>query len=184
MKNIYFSILCSIALSLTGCQTPEELVMDESSAGAHGFNVKFSDGSGDFYPEKAAPYNDGDVLTFVVPWFYPEDSNNETDLTKMKLYASLPNNVTVEPGLGGIFDLTKEHQITVVSPNGSKARLTVKGERRKSSKKMITEFSLSKGIQGIIFEDKKMIGLISGGLDISNMVPTIARTIFRRKRSA
>ena len=44
MKNIYFSILCSIVLSLTGCQTPEELVMDESSAGAHGFNVKFSDG--------------------------------------------------------------------------------------------------------------------------------------------
>ena len=173
MKNIYFSILCSIVLSLTGCQTPEELVMDESSAGAHGFNVKFSDGSGDFYPEKAAPYNDGDVLTFVVPWFYPEDSNNETDLTKMKLYASLPNNVTVEPGLGGIFDLTKEHLITVISPNGSKARLTVKGERRKSSKKMITEFSLSKGIQGIIFEDKKMIGLISGGLDISNMVPTL-----------
>ena len=60
MKNIYFSILCSIVLSLTGCQTPEELVMDESSAGAHGFNVKFSDGSGDFYPEKAAPYNDGE----------------------------------------------------------------------------------------------------------------------------
>ncbi len=38
---------------------------------------------------------------------------------------------------------------------------------------MITEFSLPNGINGFVFEDKKMIGLISGGLDLSDLIPVI-----------
>lgn len=173
MKKTICFALTACFLSFTACQSPEVLISDNPTAGADKIWATLPDGKGEFFVENPHPYKDGDVLTVVIPWYYPEESTQETDMTQMKLYASLPNNVKIEPGLGKLIDLSQDQRLTVTSPNGAKSTLIIKAERRRSDKKMITDFSLSNGLSGIILEDKKMVGLVAGGQDLANLTPNI-----------
>lgn len=161
-------MLAALPLFFTACESPEDVTDLNPTAGPNLFKATFIDGKGEFLSEKEGPYQDGEVIKIVVPWFYPEESDNQTDISQMRIYSSLPNSVVIQPALQSM-DLTKENPITVISPNGSKSTLVITGERRKSAAKSIKAFSLSNGMAGMIFEDKKMIGLIAGGLDLSGL---------------
>ncbi|MCC8186000.1 MAG: DUF5018 domain-containing protein [Bacteroides sp.] len=174
MKKIYIFVvfLAAAAMCFTGCESPEMLDPSDPKASASSFYATFIDGSGEFFAEKEGPYNDGELVTIPVPWFYPEDSNIESNISNMRLYANLPNSVIIEPGLQNA-DLTRENTYSIVSPNGTRSTVRVTGERRKSGAKSILNFQLSDGTIGLIFEENDMIGLVSGGLDFNGLTAEI-----------
>jgi len=89
------------------------------------------DGTGEFTVDTTVnkyPFSDGEVVKIIVPWFYPLESNNETSIDKMKIKATLPNNVYSSPGFD-IIDLTKETPFTITSPSGKKITIKITGER-------------------------------------------------------
>lgn len=175
MKKIIMSLF-TVGIGLFfSCESPEELSpnVTPENAGIASLKATFIDGKGEFFPEKEAPYKDGDVIKIIIPWYYPVESLQETDITNMKVIASLPNNVFVTPGFGGM-DLTKPNELIVTSPSGEKSKVTIIGERKKSSECKILEFSLpDAGLDGFLLEDEKMIGLVTGGVDLSNQKPKI-----------
>lgn len=171
MKNKLLYIILASLVVLAGCQSPDDVIPPTDKQGFNRLVAKITTGE---YAEKTAveyTISDIEATTFVipVPWFYPEDSNNETTpyMTAMKVEANLDNNYTIYPGLG-VMDLTKENHFTLTSPTGSKREITIKGERTKSSACNIISFSLKdKDVTGIIDDAAGTISLISID-DLSN----------------
>lgn len=179
-RNIFISILslALLCLGLNSCESPEEIqkIDTSSNSGIMQLTATFMNGTGEFTvdtTENKYPFSDGEVVKIIVPWYYPVDSDNETSINAMKIKASLPNNVFVSPSLD-IIDLTKENPFTITSPSGKKITIKITGERKKSSEAMIKEFELTGvGLSGFIMEENKFIGLVSGGIDLSNQKPKI-----------
>ena len=177
-KNILISFLSLALLGFGSCESPDEMkkIDTNSNSGIMQLTATFMDGTGEFSIDTTVnkyPFSEGEVVKIVVPWFYPLESNNETSIDKMKIKATLPNNVYASPGFD-IIDLTKETPFTITSPSGKKITIKITGERKKSSEAMIKEFQLpAVGLNGFIMEANKFVGLVSGGMDLSNQKPKI-----------
>lgn len=171
MKNKLLYIIISSLVVLAGCQSPDDIVPPTDKQGFNRLVAKITTGE---YAEKIAveyTISDLSATTYVipVPWFYPEDSYNETTpyMTAMKVEANLDNNYSIYPGLG-ILDLTKDNHFTIIDPSGVKKEIIIKGERTKSSACNIISFSLKdKDVTGIIDNAAGTISLISID-DLSN----------------
>ncbi len=177
-KNILISFLSLALLGFGSCESPDEInkIDTNSNSGIMQLTATFMDGTGEFTVDTTVnkyPFSDGEVVKIIVPWFYPLESNNETSIDKMKIKATLPNNVYSSPGFD-IIDLTKETPFTITSPSGKKITIKITGERKKSSEAMIKEFQLpAVGLNGFIMEANKFVGLVSGGMDLSSQKPKI-----------
>lgn len=171
-------MLAFVFLFFASCETPEVIqkIDTNSNSGIMQLTATFMKGVGEFSVDTTVnkyPFSDGEVVKIVVPWYYPIESTNETSISSMKIKASLPNNVFVSPSFD-IIDLTKENPFTITSPSGKKINIKIIGVRKKSSEAMIKEFELEKvGLGGFIIEVNKFIGLVSGGMDLSNQKPKI-----------
>src|SRR5690606_2620310 len=66
-----------------------------------------------------------DNIYIDVDYYYPITSDNEVDLTKMLLRASIPTDAKVSPNLNGFIDLSTPKQITVTSGTGEVQTYTV-----------------------------------------------------------
>lgn len=140
-QNIFISIfsLALLCLGLNSCESPEEIqkIDTSSNSGIMQLTATFMDGTGEFSIDTTVnkyPFSDGEIVKIIVPWYYPIDSKNETNIDAMKIKASLPNNVFVSPSLD-IIDLTKENSYTVTSPSGKKINIKITGERKKAQKR-------------------------------------------------
>lgn len=172
-KNILI-IICLLLLGFfQACVKPTNIEPTIGN-GLSSISATFSDGTGLFTTETLAPY--GDTIKIIVPYYYPEESNNVSNITQMKLMANLPNNVSITPKIGsnGLFDLTKPTEIVVRSSDGTSRKHFIIGKIKKSSEAMIKEFTLP-GIQlaGFVIESQKIVGLVSGGIDMNNQVPQL-----------
>ena len=164
MKNKIFLFVVLLSV-LSGCHKPEELVSTDVRQGINSVSAQFT--VGEFKDDANAKFRilitdpTQEEIKVLIPWNYPEDSNNDTEITKMKITANLDDNSKIEPGLG-VMDLTKKNYITVTNVDGTKKGYYITGERRKSNKCAITNFTLSNpALTGVIDEDKKIISLIS-----------------------
>src|SRR5690606_40705198 len=63
-----------------------------------------------------------DNIYIDVDYYYPITSDNEVDLTKMLLRASIPTDAKVSPNLNGFIDLSTPKQMTVTSGTGEVQR--------------------------------------------------------------
>lgn len=165
-KNKYsiLAILCSLFLTLNGCQQVEDLTPSVSREGINSLNAFFyGDESSENSFTSEIDYVNG-IITIVFPYNYPRTSNNVLtidDLKKVRVVANLDDNVIITPSLL-YMDLTKENFITVIDQTKAKRDFKVVAEIRKSADAKITDFSLnSLGISGIIDEQNKTISLIS-----------------------
>lgn len=158
---------------LTACVQPTELE-PTTGIGANSFSATFSDGTGLFTSENTDPF--GDTIRIIIPYYYPVESSNLSDITQMKVIASLPNNVFITPALGslGLIDLSKPTEISIHSSDGTVTSHFLIGKIKKSSDAQIKEFSLP-GIQlnGFVIESQKIVGLVSGGVDMNNQSPNV-----------
>ena len=162
-KNIQYLLLGVLAL-MSSCQDPEYVLPTAERQGITSLTALFTSGP---YVDKEVVYTiaDASVDKYVIPipWFYPEDSENETAeyMKTMRVQAKLAPNCTINPVLT-ILDLTKENYFTYTDAQGYKKQICITGERVKSNKCQLLSFSIpAEDISGIIDEEHKTVSLIS-----------------------
>jgi hypothetical protein len=64
------------------------------------------------------PRYGNDTVYFDIPYFYPVDSDNPTDLTKIIVRSTIPADATVSPKLGDPMDLRQPVNLTITSGLG------------------------------------------------------------------
>lgn len=169
--NKYIIIILSIILT-TGYSCKESSDLESQISVANSIYATFENGSGFFNPEISTPY--GDTIKFIFSTHYPAESDNVTDITRIKLKAYYPVSVILPADLLGVVDLTKETTITLRSSDGSERKHIVVGKIRKSSEAQIKEFSLPNiNLSGFIIEQNKIVGLVHGGIDLTNQKPKL-----------
>jgi len=167
MKKI-LAIITAIALVvLSSCQEPESLVPSESRDGINSITASFP---GDDREENGFPGeidHESGLITIVFPYTYPAESAShleKSDLTKVKLVASLDDNVSVEPPLL-FMDLSRDdNEITVIDQRKQRKLYKVVAEIRKSRECSITKFRLpALNRDGVINESTKVISIDAEG---------------------
>ena len=134
----------------------------------------FEDGSGYFIPETPSPY--GENIDFVVDIRLPLDSGEPTDVSKMWLRAYEPVKISDSQFL---FDLNQPKRITITAADGTQTSHSVGVKFRKFSGKNITAFRLlDPDLEGWVIEDRNIVGLISGGADLSNRAAIIDVSVY------
>lgn len=164
MKNNIYLLLISMFVLVSSCQKAV-LVPDTTGATSiTSITAKFV--SGPFRDQEAIRFivnDDTDSYVIPVPWYFPEESSNETDvyMSNLKLEAALANNVSISPILG-ILDLTKSHSFTLTNADGSTRQISISAQRTKSNKSMLNFFSIeSIGVTGLIDQNAKTVSLIT-----------------------
>ncbi|MDP3436801.1 MAG: DUF5018 domain-containing protein [Bacteroidales bacterium] len=165
MKKNIFIFLAVLLTILSGCHKPEVLVPLEVRQGLNSLSAQFSDGEfkNDANAKFTLQISNPDITDLVIPipWFYPVESTNPTEITKMKVSANLDDNTFIEPGLA-VMDLTKQNPIKVTKADGTVKSYRISGVRTKSNKCAIINFTLNTpSITGVIDEDAKSISLIT-----------------------
>jgi len=170
-KNIQYLLLGVLAL-MSSCQDPEYVLPTAERQGITSLTALFT--SGPYVDKEAVVYTiaDASVDKYVIPipWFYPEDSENETAeyMKTMRVQAKLAPNCTINPVLT-ILDLTKENYFTYTDAQGYKKQICITGERVKSNKCQLLSFSIpAEDISGIIDEEHKTVSLISAEYSLSS----------------
>ncbi len=165
MKRNIIILFGALLTVISGCHKPEVLIPTEVRQGLNSVSAQFSEG--EFKNDANAKFTlqlsnpDAEEIIIPVPWFYPEESTNPTEITKMKISANLDDNTFIEPALG-VMNLTAANPITVTKADGSVKKYIIKGERRKSNKCAILNFTLNTpSINGVIDHDAKTISLIT-----------------------
>lgn len=163
MKTKFYILLSLLIVlfSQSGCQSPEELIPPVAKNGINSITATFEDGTGEF---KGLSVEGSDEIVITIPYYFPESSTNQVTeemLKKMRVNATLDDNVTVEPSLL-FMDLTQENRITITDQQKQKREFIVRAEVKKSSEALIEEFSLpAYGLTGVINQNTKTISLVS-----------------------
>jgi len=174
-KNLYPLLIAVIAM--VGSCKKADLVPDPgASAAVSSITAKFTSGpnNGQEVIRYALPSDAEDKILIPIPWYFPESSNDETDvyMANMKLEAALANNASISPALG-IVDLTKENKYTLTEADGKVRHITITGVRTKSNKSALTFFSIEDlGVTGLLDQNAKTVSLITVE-DLSNVDVTV-----------
>lgn len=113
-----------------------------------------------------------DTIYFNVPYYYPIDSDNESDLTKMILRATIPTEAIVSPALGTLVDLTKPLPITITAGNGESVKYTIVAKKvgdlsLTSAKISYTEAGVPQVLDGVIQANNDVLFYVLPGTNVS-----------------
>lgn len=125
--NKYNIVFLLVATLLFACEKPEENV-SAPRFGLTNIYAQFADESistEQFTTSQEAPF--GEVIRIQFPKYYPRNSLNPIDITRMRMTATLPVNVKIEPKLN-VMDLTKPNTIEVINSNGTVDKHVIIGE--------------------------------------------------------
>lgn len=176
MKLILKYILTLVAFLLTG------LISCKEDSGTKNYYHRVSpiinltatlDGyTKEFYPIEST-VNSSDIL-IDFPYFFPEDSNQPIDVTKVKLTIGFNDEIEVLSQIPEWVSLENPLTIEIRNADGKNEKLRIIADIKKSSRAQILKFSLpSIGLNGTIVESARMIGLDRGVHDLSNIKPSI-----------
>jgi len=123
--NINALIWCSV-LVFFSCEKPEENI-SAPRYGIQSITAQFADESSSeqFTSDQEPPF--GDTIRIQFPEYYPRNTSNPIDITHMRMTATLPVNVTIQPKLN-VMDLTKFNTIEVINSNGTIDKYVITGE--------------------------------------------------------
>lgn len=127
MKSLKIIVLLLLALVLSNCEKPDDNI-SAPRFGLTNIYAQFADESistEQFVSKQQPPF--GDTIRIQFPKYYPRNSLNEIDITHMRMTASIPVNVSIEPKLG-VMDLTKYNTIHVHNSNGTIDKHVIIGE--------------------------------------------------------
>lgn len=170
-KNLLYILTGLSMLSFFGCQQEDDVEKSIERQPITSVQASFTEGD---YSLENAPnaifktvIDNPDVTKIVVrvPWYYPEESDNLTSITRMRVRAELDNNCKLVPELT-ILDLTKENNFKLILPNGSSRDVVITGEIYKLTSCNITYFAIEDAVNeisvtGAIDDAKGTISLIS-----------------------
>lgn len=170
--HIFLIALAASLLMLAGCEEPKypEASQDNTISD---INVQIPGTDAKIKPVGESPF--GDTIHFNVPYHYPVENDQVTDITQLKLVASIPHGAEITPSLG-LMDLSNPIEIEVEAANGDVNSHVIKAQLKKSSKKEILSFAIPQyDINGII-SDSVISFVVPYGFDMSqlqNVTPSI-----------
>lgn len=160
--NIKF-LAALAALAMVACQEPVEVPPTTTSLGIHSVSATFL--KGELSTNKMAVFTTKvtsleEDIVIPVPWFFPEDSENQiTDITEMRVTATMDYNCFLEPGLC-VLDLTKENHFDYTDGRGEHHDIVIRGEIRKLPHKQILDFQvINPSLITIIDEENKILNI-------------------------
>ncbi len=121
------TVIFTVTLIFFACEKPE----DNLSGPRYGISniyAQFADESisvEQFTSRQAAPF--GDTIRIQFPKYYPRNSVIPINITRMRISATLPVNVSIVPKLS-IMDLTKFNTIEVLNSDGTIDKHVITGE--------------------------------------------------------
>ncbi len=119
MKNsflIYFLFIGFVSASLNACKKADEAVRNTSTELADIYATLEGKGSTRLFEPKYSANKD--TIYFDIPYFYPVDSDNEVDLSRIILRSTVPSDALVTPALGKIQDVSKPFALNITSGSG------------------------------------------------------------------
>ena len=148
---------------MVGCQEPVEVPPTTTSIGIHSVSATFL--KGELATNKMAVFTTSvtsleEDIVIPIPWFFPEDSDNTiTDITQMRVTATMDYNCFLNPGLC-VLDLTQENHFDYTDGRGEHHDIVIRGEIRKLPYKQILDFQVtSPQLITIVDEAKKEINI-------------------------
>lgn len=164
MKKFMKYLAAVVVLGLAGCHQPDAFEHN-SVQPLTSVTARFATGAykNDVSAVFTTPVAQGqERIVIDIPYFYPESSDNViSDISEMRVTASLGVNCKIEPALGTL-DLSKENYFTVTDMDGNSQQICITGNIKKSSACLIEEFTLPDlRLSGIIDNDKGEITLIT-----------------------
>ena len=163
MKTTIKLFAALAAMALVGCQEPVEVPPTTTSIGIHSVSATFL--KGELATNKMAVFTTPvtsleEDIVIPVPWFFPEDSDNQiTDITQMRVTATMDYNCFLDPGLC-VLDLTQENHFDYTDGRGDHHDIVIRGEIRKLPYKQILDFQVTNpSLITIIDEAKKEVSI-------------------------
>lgn len=109
-----------------------------------------------------------DVIYLDIDYYHPIDSDNEVDLSKLLIRATVPSDAVISPSLDDIWDLTSPKELTVTSGSGEQMSYTVIANKQGTtaiSNAVLTyddELGVPQEAQAIIIGDRINFSLVPG----------------------
>lgn len=120
MKKISLIVITALAiLVLNSCKKAEPVVRNESSELADIYATL--DGRGGERLFEARMSANKDTIYFDIPYYFPANSDNEVDLSKVIIRSTVPADAIVTPTLGLVQDVSKPFKLTI-TPGAGPAR--------------------------------------------------------------
>ncbi|HNY06249.1 MAG TPA: DUF5018 domain-containing protein [Candidatus Egerieousia sp.] len=177
MKN-FMMIMLAVSGIFASCQSLEKFFPTTESLGLTSVSAMFNYGTykGNSAATFTATVSDlTQDIVIQVPYYYPEESNNQvTDITNMKVYATMDYNCFIEPKLG-ILDLSKANYFTYTDGRGKQHKICIRGEIVKLSGNNIQAFSVTNpSLTGIVDNTAGTVTFpVGAGVDVSAVTPSI-----------
>jgi hypothetical protein len=175
MKTYIHILLIALAASLvilSGCEDPVYPEASEDNR-ISDINVLIPGTDAKISPLEEAPF--GDTIHFHVPYHYPVENDEVTDIAQLKLQASIPDGAEINPSLG-FMDLSEPLEIEVEAANGDVKSHVIDARLKKSAQKEVLSFSIPQyDINGIV-SDSVISFVVPYGFDMSqleNVTPSI-----------
>lgn len=168
MKNRILSLLVVLIAVMSGCQSPDKLISTEVKNGINSVTLMFAEG--EFKEDAVASFStvvdpQKEEIRIIIPWYYPLNSDKQItaeSIKKMRVMANLDDNSSITPKLG-VWDMTKEHPISVRLGDGTVKKYRIVAEIQKLNLCSITSFDITAPVEvkGAIDETTKEIALIT-----------------------
>ena len=163
MKRNIKLLAALVALTMVSCQEPVEVPPTTTSLGIHSVTATFL--KGELSTNKMAVFSTKvtsleEDIVIPIPYFFPEDSDNQiTDITEMRVTATMDYNCFLDPGLC-VLDLTKENHFDYTDGRGEHHDIVIRGEIRKLPYKQIIDFQVvNPQLITIVDEANKVINI-------------------------
>lgn len=173
MKRIYLVLLTVVAV-MTSCHKPEYVPSTAERQGITSLTAYFT--TGDFVDQMMAKLSleeddvDNERYVIPVPWFYPEETDNKTDIamTRARIRAEIAPNCKIDPPLT-ILDLKEENPFVFTDSKGQEHNIIITGKRVKSSNAYALTFDIVSPVfvEGFVNEEASEIYLFTED-DLSN----------------
>ncbi|MRG46103.1 DUF5018 domain-containing protein [Chitinophaga sp. SYP-B3965] len=127
MKRISSFIIFTIATGslFTACRKADEIQRNPANVLTDIYASKDGNGRDRLFN----PRYSNDTIYFDIPYFFPEYSDDETDLTKIFLRGSIPSDAYITPAFGVFTDLSKPYTFSVVSGTGEVKKYVVMSKK-------------------------------------------------------
>lgn len=151
------------------CQTPDEIIRNDKKDLARIWAALPGEKDQVIDPRFST---NGDTVYFDIPYFYPETSDNEVDLSTLVLRANIPTDARISPALGMKMDLTKPVEIKITAGTGEiRSYIAV---ARKVSDKSVKNIKIAYGegdavqeTEGILKDNGDILFYVVPGTDVT-----------------
>ena len=143
---LYFIITLCVAGVLFSCVSEDEIPLSGTSS-IGDFEVTMPGGGANSKFAGTTMTISNDTVYLSIPYYYPEDSDNEVDLSNLILRLPVSSGAKIEPVFGNIMDVTGPLHFDVIAQDGSKKSyvLVVKKRGNLDIRSAVIEYETAQG---------------------------------------